>query len=113
MAESAAVTARVRRGASRFPDSIESRSSWVAATITTAIPVISYGAPLLVVVGLKRHCRCRDHDQAAKRSTCTESLLSMDPEMLTNAFLHVPPPQKGRWACSKCRNLRPHQGAGG
>ena len=34
----------------------------------------------------------------------TESLLSMDPEMLTNAFLHVPPPQKGRWACSKCRN---------
>jgi MFS family permease len=39
--------------ASRFPDSIESRSSWVAATITTAILAISYGAPLLVVVGLK------------------------------------------------------------
>jgi hypothetical protein len=44
MAESAAVTARVRRGASRFPDSIESRSSSVAATITTAIPVISYAS---------------------------------------------------------------------
>ncbi len=28
MAESAAVTARVRRGANRVPDSIESRSSW-------------------------------------------------------------------------------------
>jgi MFS family permease len=39
--------------ASRFPDSIESRSSWVAASITTAILAISYGAPLLVVVGLK------------------------------------------------------------
>jgi len=39
--------------ASRFPNSIESRSSWVAAAITTAILAISYGAPLLVVVGLK------------------------------------------------------------
>jgi MFS family permease len=39
--------------ASRFPDSIESPSSWVAAAITTAILAISYGAPLLVVVGLK------------------------------------------------------------
>src|SRR6516162_3911507 len=39
--------------ASRFPDSIESRSSWVAAAVTTAILAISYGAPLLVVVGLK------------------------------------------------------------
>jgi hypothetical protein len=37
----------------RFPDSIENRSSWVAAAITTAILAISYGAPLLVVVGLK------------------------------------------------------------
>ena len=39
--------------ASRVPDSIESLSSWVAAAITTAILAISYGAPLLVVVGLK------------------------------------------------------------
>ena len=39
--------------ASRFPDSIESRSSWVAAAVTTAILAISYGAPLRVVVGLK------------------------------------------------------------
>ena len=39
--------------ASRFPDSIENRSSWAAAAITTAILAISYGAPLLVVVGLR------------------------------------------------------------
>src|SRR6516225_7381629 len=39
--------------ASRFPDSIESPSSWAAAAITTAILTISYGAPLIVVVGLK------------------------------------------------------------
>jgi MFS family permease len=39
--------------ASRFPHSIEGRASWVAAAITTAILAISYGAPLLVVVGLK------------------------------------------------------------
>jgi len=39
--------------AGRFPDSIESRSSWVMAALTTAILAISYGAPLLVIVGLK------------------------------------------------------------
>jgi MFS family permease len=33
--------------------SIESRASWVAAGVTLAILSISYGAPLLVVVGLK------------------------------------------------------------
>jgi MFS family permease len=38
---------------SRFPDSIESRSSWAAAAITTAILTISYGGPLILVVGLK------------------------------------------------------------
>jgi MFS family permease len=46
-------TARGVSRATRFPDSIESRSSWVAASITTAILAISYGAPLIVVVGLK------------------------------------------------------------
>ena len=35
------------------PISIESRSSWVAASITLAILSFSYGAPLIVVVGLK------------------------------------------------------------
>jgi MFS family permease len=36
-----------------FPGSIESRASWVAASITLAILSVSYGAPLVVVVGLK------------------------------------------------------------
>jgi MFS family permease len=40
------------RGA-RFPDSVECRSSWLAASITLAILSVSYGAPLVVVVGLK------------------------------------------------------------
>ncbi|MBV8937205.1 MAG: hypothetical protein JO095_15535, partial [Alphaproteobacteria bacterium] len=35
------------------PSSIESRASWVAATLTLAILSFSYGAPLVVVVGLK------------------------------------------------------------
>jgi hypothetical protein len=49
-----------------YPDSIESRSSWVAAAITTAILAISCGAPLLtrtqkarfprfLVFGLREH----------------------------------------------------------
>jgi MFS family permease len=37
----------------RHPTSIESRSSWVAASVTLAILSFSYGAPLIVVVGLK------------------------------------------------------------
>jgi MFS family permease len=35
------------------PPSIEGRGSWVAATITLAILSISYGSPLLIVVGMK------------------------------------------------------------
>ncbi len=35
-----------------MPESIESRASWVAAGLTLAILSISYGAPLLIVVGL-------------------------------------------------------------
>jgi MFS family permease len=51
-------TAAPRRGAGGEPDhrsshSIETRASWIAAAITTAILSISYGAPLIVVVGLK------------------------------------------------------------
>lgn len=52
----APATAAHRRGggeAGRFPDSIETGTSWIAAAITTAILSISYGAPLIVVVGLK------------------------------------------------------------
>jgi MFS family permease len=45
-------TETARRGV-RFPDSIEGRPSWVAASLTLAILSVSYGAPLIVVVGLK------------------------------------------------------------
>jgi MFS family permease len=37
----------------QHPASIESRASWAAATVTLAILSFSYGAPLVVVVGLK------------------------------------------------------------
>jgi len=53
MSDAMAVTRRETQRAGRVVDSIESRSSWVAALVTTAILAISYGAPLLVVVGLK------------------------------------------------------------
>ncbi len=39
--------------ARQFSESIESRASWVAASITLLILSISYGAPLVFVVGLK------------------------------------------------------------
>lgn len=52
MADSQAVGMRagVARG---IPDSVESRASWLAATLAIGILSISYGAPLAVVVGLK------------------------------------------------------------
>ena len=46
----------LKRKESSMPDrppSIEGRGSWVAASVTLAILSISYGAPLLIVVGLK------------------------------------------------------------
>ncbi len=53
----AAETAAHGRGAAaraaRFPDSVETRSSWAAAAVAIGILSISYGAPLIVVVGLK------------------------------------------------------------
>jgi MFS family permease len=39
--------------ASRFADTIEGRGSWVAACIVLALLSVSYGSPLLIVVGLK------------------------------------------------------------
>src|SRR5256886_14407523 len=50
--------------ASRFPASIESRASWVAASITLAILSFSYGAPLIVVVGLKPIAASLDADRS-------------------------------------------------
>jgi MFS family permease len=40
-------------GAARAPVSIEGRASWVAASLTLGLLSISYGSPLLAVVGLK------------------------------------------------------------
>jgi MFS family permease len=47
------VASRSRTSGQRFPDSIESRLSWIAAGLAIAILSISYGAPLIVVVALK------------------------------------------------------------
>ena len=56
MADAAEIDADQRGAttrAGRFPDSVESRASWVAALLAICILSISYGAPLIVVVGLK------------------------------------------------------------
>ncbi len=45
--------AAVAAQGARFADSIEGRSSWAAAGLALAILSVSYGAPLVVVVGLK------------------------------------------------------------
>src|ERR1700730_6590371 len=50
--------------ANRFPASIESRASWLAALITLLILSISYGAPLIVVVGLKPIAAALDTDRS-------------------------------------------------
>jgi MFS family permease len=48
----------------RYPATIESRASWVAASITLAILSFSYGAPLIVVVGLKPIAASLDTDRS-------------------------------------------------
>lgn len=53
MPDATAATLRSAPRAGRFPETIESRASWAAASITLAILSVSYGAPLVVVVGLK------------------------------------------------------------
>src|SRR5262245_51763027 len=49
---------------SGYPHSIETRASWVAASITLLILSISYGAPLVVVVGLKPIAAALDTDRS-------------------------------------------------
>jgi len=51
-------------GTKRFPDSIETRSSWAAAALAIGILSISYGAPLVVVVGLKPIASALDSDRS-------------------------------------------------
>ena len=53
MADATAITAAGAARAGAAADSIECRASWVAAALTTAVLAISYGAPLIVVIGLK------------------------------------------------------------
>jgi MFS family permease len=64
MAGPAALTPRPPRRVNRYPASIECRSSWVAASITLAILSVSYGAPLIVVVGLKPIAASLDTDRS-------------------------------------------------
>src|ERR1700730_15028697 len=49
--------------ASRFPASIESRASWLAASITLLLLSMSYGAPRIVVSGLKPIAASLDTDR--------------------------------------------------
>ena len=62
MPDATAVTALDRSRVSR--DSVESRASWVAASVTLAILSFSYGAPLVVVVGLKPIAASLDADRS-------------------------------------------------
>jgi MFS family permease len=50
--------------AGRTAGSVESRASWVAASITLLILSVSYGAPLVVVVGLKPIAASLDTDRS-------------------------------------------------
>ena len=47
-----------------MPETIESRASWGAAALTLAILSISYGSPLLIVVGLKPMTVAMDTDRS-------------------------------------------------
>ncbi len=53
MADSQAVGIRASASGRPLPESVESRASWGAAALAIAILSISYGAPLVVVIGLK------------------------------------------------------------
>ena len=60
MSDATAVMPRARG----IADSVESRSSWLVAVITLAILSVSYGAPLVVVVGLKPIVAALDTDRS-------------------------------------------------
>jgi MFS family permease len=64
MADATAVPRRGAQRAALVAETIESRSSWVAATLTLAILSVSYGAPLVVVVGLKPIAAALDTDRS-------------------------------------------------
>jgi MFS family permease len=64
MADTLAVTPHAANSEGRSRGSIETRASWVAASITLAILSVSYGAPLIVVVGLKPIAASLDTDRS-------------------------------------------------
>ena len=96
MDEAAADGSALKRG------SIESRESWKAAWTTLAILSISFGSPLLIVVGMPRAgeqqigqrlhqvlCdRCRHHDRR-------EFALEWDGHLSPLSASHRAPPEKG------------------
>jgi MFS family permease len=63
MADTPAAGMRIAASA-WFPDSIESRASWIAAALAIGILSISYGAPLIVVIGLKPIAAALDSDRS-------------------------------------------------
>ena len=64
MTDSRAVGAHARGSDRRFPDSVETRASWIAATLAIFVLSISYGAPLIVVIGLKPIASALDTDRS-------------------------------------------------
>jgi len=64
MADSPAAAVHTGVADRRFPDSVESRSSWIAAALAIGILSISYGAPLIVVIGLKPIAAALDSDRS-------------------------------------------------
>jgi MFS family permease len=64
MADSQAAGLRASAAGRRFPDSVETRASWTAAGLAIGILSISYGAPLVVVIGLKQIAAALDSDRS-------------------------------------------------
>jgi MFS family permease len=64
MADSPAAGMHTAVSARRFPDSVETRSSWIAAVLAIGILSLSYGAPLVVVIGLKPIAAALDSDRS-------------------------------------------------
>ncbi len=56
---------RARASDRRLPDSVETHISWIAAMLAIGILSISYGAPLIVVIGLKPIATALDADRSA------------------------------------------------
>ena len=70
------------------PPSIEGRGSWIAASITLAILTISYGSPLLIVVGLKPiQVALKSQPNSSLRIACMRSSLQREVHVSTHAAM--------------------------